>query len=222
MAHTRRQGKSSHVVGAWLGQTYLLVLVSLLERREAVTHPGNIQFQKSSGGHINSLASAPHLVPPSCGAQACGGMPHVTQRKGPNTAPPISKHAPGHVRAPLEGQAAAHSTRGQEPEARNLGPARQVRPYPGACWARALALPTSRSSPTSRAPAPYSAISATISPSPPNSPDCDPRSNSRRALGSQTYSQTLGNSSAASGLALTLGPGFTCQWVGRSSESLRP
>lgn len=211
MAHTRRQGKSSHVIGAWLGQTYLLVLASLLERREAVTHPGNIQFQKSSGGHINSLASTPHLVPP-----------RRLWCTGPNTAPPISKHAPGHVRAPREGQAAAHSTRGQEPEARNLGPARQVRPYPGACWARALALTTSRSSPTSRAPAPYSAISATVSPSPPNSPDCDPRSNPRRALGSQTCSQTLGNSSAASGLALTPGPGFTCHWVGSNSESLRP
>ena len=63
MAHTKRQGKSSHVIGAWLGQTYLLVLASLLERREAVTHPGNIQFQESSGGHIDSLASTLHLGP---------------------------------------------------------------------------------------------------------------------------------------------------------------
>ena len=64
MAHTKRQGKSSHVIGAWLGQTYLLVLASLLERREAVAHPGNIQFQESSGSHIDSLASTLHLVPP--------------------------------------------------------------------------------------------------------------------------------------------------------------
>ena len=133
------------MIGAWLGQTYLLVLASLLERREAVTHPGNIQFQESSGGHIDSLASTLHLVPPR--STTGGGMPQVTQLKGPNTDPPISKHAPGHVMAAHEGQAPAHSTRGQAPEARKLGPATQVRPYPGACWA--LALPTSRSSQTS-------------------------------------------------------------------------
>ena len=48
-----------------LGQTYLLVLESLLERLEAVTHSGDIQLRESGNGHIDSLASTPHLVLPS-------------------------------------------------------------------------------------------------------------------------------------------------------------
>ena len=69
----------------------------------------------------------------------------------------------------------------------------------------------------------YSTVSANILPlSASHLPHSDPRKNPKRVLGSLICSQTPGNSSAASGLALTPGPGFTSQWVGSSPESLGP
>ena len=115
--------------------------------------PRKLPLQQSGGGRTDSLASALHRAPPS--ALWRPGLrwdaSHHPSR-GAEHSPPIGRHAPGHVRAPCEGQAPAHSTRGQAPEARKLGPATQARPYPGACWA--LALPTSRSSQTSLTPHP--------------------------------------------------------------------
>ena len=106
---------------------------------------------------------------------------------------------------------------------KKLGSTMQVTPSPGTCWA--LSMPTSRPTQALGRPPPYPLLNCISKYSPPSAshlPHSDPRKNPKRVLGSLICSQTPGNSSAASGLALTPGPGFTCQWVGSSPESLGP